>query len=250
MNRSQPKPIETLPIDADIETLPIEVDIETEQENLISQAGARWSSTRSQFPNIHHNINKESEDRNESIPTPIIPSPIKLPMGNFIDSLHSTPTKLHTPTRSSKQHLIDNLSPCLNNKNVGGERRFSSTSSLNSLVFDTPNTSFSRTTINNTTSTPRNSIKNDCETQITSPSNLDIINQLISQMNINLNDNENKIDYDPVEVSKRIFHQCASSTKNTYLTMNSLTKKQFLHFGRYEIEIIFPINYDKVKQVF
>jgi hypothetical protein len=132
---------------------------------------------------------------------------------------------------------IDISSPCLNP--TIGERRFSSTSS-NSLFFDTPNSSFSRTTTNNTTSTQQNVIKIDCETQILFPSNIDMINQLILQMNLT----SNTIDYNPIELAKKLFHQSSSYALNKkYSTIN----KQFIHFGRYEIEILFPLNNNKVR---
>jgi len=156
-------------------------------------------------------------------------------------NINFTSINIHTPIRSSKkirENPIDHFSPCSNN----GGRRFSSTSS-NSLFFETPNSSFSRTTTNNTTSTPQNVMKNDRETQILLSSNIDMINQLISQMN----NNENKIDYNPTELSKKLFHQCIPfSSNNKYQMNNLLIKKPFLNFGRYEIEILFPIDNQKV----
>jgi len=193
---------------------------------------------------------------NHSISTPIIPSPIKLSINNCIDSLNSnskpnvffTPIKSHTSIHSSKQtqeNLIDNLSPCSNN-GLGGNRRLSSTST-NSLVFETPNSSFSRMIANHTTSTPQTVIKNDRETQISYPSNIDMINQLIIQMNLNMNDNKTEIDYNPIELSKKFFYQCTTfSSNNKYPTIHLLIKKQYLNIGRYEIEILFPIDNDKV----
>jgi len=187
---------------------------------------------------------------NHSISTPIIPSPIKLPVDNCIDSLNSNFTQnnsfssinIHTPKRSSRQiqeNPIDHFSPCSNN---GIGRRFSSTSS-NSLFFETPNSSLSRTTTNHTTSTPQNLIKNDRETQMLLSSNIDMINQLISQMN----KNENNINYNSTELSKKLFHQCIPfSSKNKYSMNNLLIKKSFLNFGRYEIEILFPKDNEKV----
>jgi hypothetical protein len=149
-----------------------------------------------------------------------------------------------TPIRSSKkirENPIDHFSPCSNN---GLERRFSSTSS-NSLFFETPNSSFSRTTTtnNNTTSTPQNVMKNDRETQILLSSNIDMINKLIFQMN----NNENEIVYNPIEFSKKFFHQCIPNNK--YQMNNLLIKKSFLNFGRYEIEILFPIDNQKVNNI-
>jgi hypothetical protein len=188
----------------------------------------------------------EHEIIHHSTPTPIIPSPIKLSLNNCNDSFNSN-TKQNTsftPIHSAKQTLnnpIDISSPCLNT--AIGERRLSSTSS-NSLFFDTPNSSFSRTTTNNTTSTPQNLIKIDRETQILLPSNIDMINQLILQMNLT----SNTIDYNPIELAKKLFHQSSSYLLNKkYSTMNSLINKQFIHFGRYEIEILFPLNDNKVR---
>ncbi len=157
---------------------------------------------------------------------------------NIKQNISFTPIKNHTSIHSSKQirkNPIDTSSPCLG-------RRFSSTSS-SSLFFDTPNSSFSRTT-----TASQIMIKTDRETQISFPSNLDMINQLISQMNFNLNNNENKIDYNPTELSKKLFHQCMpfSSNNNKYQPMNLLFKKQYLNFGRYEIEILFPTDHNKV----
>jgi hypothetical protein len=90
-------------------------------------------------------------------------------------------------------------------------------------------------------------IKIDHDTQISLPSNIDMLNQLITQMNLNMNNNQTKIDYNPIELSKKLFHQYNSfSLNNRFHVMNSLIKKQFLNFGRYQIEILFPMNNDKV----
>ncbi len=159
-----------------------------------------------------------------------------------------TPIKSHTSIYSSKQtqeNLIDNLSPCSNN-GIGGNRRLSSTST-NSLIFETPNSSFSRMITNHITSTPQTVIKNDRETQISYPTNIDMINQLIIQMNLNINDNKIQIDYNPIELSKKFFYQCMTfSSNNKYPIIHLLIKKQYLNIGRYEIEILFPIDNNKV----
>lgn len=217
-NRSQPIPIERR------EALIIEPDNNPEDED---REETSW---------LTHHV--EHEIINHSVSTPIIPSPVKLSLNNCIDSFNSN-TKQNasfTPIHSAKDNPIDTSSPCLNTAEAGG-RRFSSTSS-NSLYFDTPNSSFSRTTTNNTTtSTPQIVIKNDHETQISYPSNIDMINQLISQMKLTTND----IDYNPTELAKKFFHQSSSFSLNTkYPMVNSLINKQFFHFGRYEIEILFP----------
>ena len=97
--------------------------------------------------------------------------------------------------------------------------RRDSTTSSNSLIFDTPNSSFSRTTtINNTNSI----LKNDCETQIINPSYIDMIKELIYQMN----KNANYINYNPAELAKNLFQQSFSlSTHNKYPMINLLVKK-------------------------
>lgn len=195
---------------------------------------------------LTQNPNTDHETINHSTPTPIIPSPVKLSIDFFNSnnqpSTSFTPIKVVTPVPSTKQILenpVDASSPCLINTIEAG-RRYSSTSS-NSLFFDTPNSSFSRTTTNNTTSTPQIVLKNDCETQISYPSNIDMINQLISQMNLTMNDNENNIDYNPTELAKKLFYQSSSfSVNKKYPIINSLINKQVFHFGRYEIDILFP----------
>jgi hypothetical protein len=118
------------------------------------------------------------------------------------------------------------------------------------MFFETPRSSLSRTTTSNTTSTPENVIKTDRETQIPLPSNIGMINQLISETNLDTNHAENKIDYNPIELSKKLF---LFSSNNKYQMGNSIIKKQFLHFGRYEIEILFPndkVNSNEKKKRF
>lgn len=70
------------------------------------------------------------------------------------------------------------------------------------------------------------------------------MNQLIFQMNLTPND---KIDYNPSELSGKLFHQCnLCLTNDKSSSTNFFTKKPFLRFGRYEIEIVFPSNENKV----
>jgi hypothetical protein len=91
--------------------------------------------------------------------------------------------------------------------------------------------------------TPQPVIKKDRETQISLPTTNDMIKQLILNMHFDVNNNLNKIIYNPTELSKNLFHQY---TNNRY----QLNKKQSLYFGRYETEVVFPINNDKVNKIF
>ncbi|CAF2517305.1 unnamed protein product [Rotaria sp. Silwood2] len=199
----------------------------------------------------YHSTNSKSN--------PIIPSPIRLHIHNHTDSLNST-NKVHvsvTPTKDSDSTCSpsDNLSfQALENSvisfsspsNLGTRRRNSSTST-NSFVFDTPCSSFSRKTTNNTISNSQIIIKNERETQTLLLTNIDMIHQLILQMN----ENEYKIDYNSIEISKNLFQQCAAFfSTNKYQTINSFIKKQLFNFGRYEIEILFPINSNKTSTIY
>jgi hypothetical protein len=150
-------------------------------------------------------------------------------------------TSLNSILRKTLENLPDNFSPC---STLGG-RRFSSTSS-NSLIFDTPRSSLSRTTTSNTLSSSQTIIKTDHQTQISYPSNNDMMGQLIFNMHFNVNSNINKIIYDPTELGKSLF--AFSSTYN-YQSVKSLLKKQVLNFGRYEIEVPFPMDIDKVNTI-
>ena len=119
--------------------------------------------------------------------------------------------------------------------------RFSPSS--NSLFFDTPNSSFSRLQINRTTSTPQIVSKTDCATEIICPTNIDMINQLISQ----INSTSNSIDFNPNELAKQLFYQTNSfSSTNKHRSIELLPKKQLLHINRYEIEILYPLENEKV----
>ena len=103
-------------------------------------------------------------------------------------------------------------------------------------------------TISSATLLSQKSTKTDNETQTLLSSKVDMIHQLILQMNLHMNDNETKIDYNPVELSRKLFNQCATllSVNNKRQTIYSLIEKQFLNFGRYEIEILFPVNNNQV----
>lgn len=184
----------------------------------------------------------------QTISTPIILSPIELPNESTGQNNSFLPIRVHTPIHSVQQtfeHPIDNSSPCSNQNPVG--RRFSSTSSA-SLLFDTPNSSFSRTTTTmNTTSTPQPVMKNNIETQISMPSYTDMINQLIRQMNFSVSNDKHQIDYNPNELSKQFFQQSSLFfTNDKHRSTQFLPKKQFLNFGRYEIEILLPTNENQV----
>lgn len=195
---------------------------------MISRETGKWSLRQTISSTTQQN---ESDSRNSTTLTPTVPLPIKLPIENCLNkqTINCEQNILSTP---NKKNLIDDCLP----SPINGRRL--STTSTSSLLFSTPNTSFSRTTISNTTLTPRNLFKNDCETQLIYPSNIDMINQLI----LHLNENYIQTNYNTKEVAKKLFYQ----TNNTCEKMNSLNKKQILHIGRYEIEILFPINYEKV----
>lgn len=192
----------------------------------------------------------------------IIPSPIRIPLDIHIDScnltidknLSSTPIKhpntnrspVYTLSKNTNENSIGDFSSSSNQ----ARRRYSSASE-NSFSFDTPCSSFSRTTKNHTASTPQITIKKtDCETQTFSLSYMDTINQLISQINLTnltMNENDNKIDYNPKDIAKKLFYQYKSfCSTNPYSTIKSFVKKQFLHIGRYEIEVLHPIDSSKV----
>ena len=198
------------------------------------------------------------EPLNQPNSTPVIPAAINLLTNISTDVFNSIPIEnlLFTPTKSrlpAHASLNNRLKTTLENlpndpspySSIGG-RRFSSASS-SSLIFDTPCSSFSRTTTSsNTISTPKTIIKIDRETEIIHPSHDDMMKQLILNMYFNVNNHTNKIIYNPTELAK----QCTSlSLKNNYPPINLSDQKQFLHFGRYEIEILFPMNDDKVKKI-
>ncbi|CAF0800305.1 unnamed protein product [Rotaria sordida] len=251
------QPIVNTPTESD-EILIIEPDVDTEEENTIDREGILSLAKHSQ------NSNTESKDHlKNSKSNPIIPSPIRLPIDNHIDSLNSTnenhvsitPIKnsnsIYSPSNNiSKQILnnsINNFSP---GSNFGRRRRYSSTSTT-SFLYDTPCSSFSRTTTNNTILNSQININNECETQTLLPTNIDMIHQLILQMNSNINENEYNIDYNSMEISKKLFHQSASLfSTNKYQTIPSLIKKQFFNIGRYEIEVPFPMNSNKIPIIY
>ncbi|CAF5005743.1 unnamed protein product [Rotaria sp. Silwood1] len=157
---SQIEPIEQSikksPVTSD-EILIIELDVDTEEENIIDRERTTSLSKHSQdssTENKNHSTNSKSN--------PIIPYPIRLHIDNHIDSLNSI-NKTYisdTPTKSSNlicstsnnvsmqtfENSINKFSPC---SNLERRRRYSSTST-NSFLFDTPCSSFSRTTTNNT----------------------------------------------------------------------------------------------------
>ena len=236
--RSQPIVVEQRTEDIFIEPLTIDLEVTTCSTNDILPTSSIPSNER--------------EISGHSIPTPIILSPIEAP----IDSLHESIKRItclpsrdvRTPVCSTQQTFenpIDNSSPCSNRGAIG--RRYSSTSSA-SLFFDTPNSSFSRTTTTmNTTSTPQPVMKSNRETQISPPSYADMINRLISQMNLSVTNDENAIDYNSNELSTKFFQQSSLFfTNDKHLSTQFFPKKQFLNFGRYEIEILFPTNNNQV----
>ena len=201
-----------------------------------------WSTNDVLPPNDH-------PASHQTFPAPIIPSPIELSNESVYEPTEQNtsflPIRVRTPIRSVQQTFeqpIDNSSPCSNQSAVG--RRFSSTSSA-SLLFDTPNSSFSRTM--NTTSTPQPVMKINTETQISMPSYTDMINQLIRQMNFSVSNDKHQIDYNPNELSKQFFQESSLFfTNDKHRSTQFLPKKQFLNFGRYEIEILFPTNENQV----
>ncbi|CAF1090438.1 unnamed protein product [Adineta ricciae] len=222
------------------ETLMIEPDLDTEDDHLLDQEDTRPS----------HNSHTKLEDLlNRSLPTDV----------NLLDSLtpsltqssihkdyHSVRSPLFNTFKRALEPPIDHSSPCSN----GIDERQSTTSSV-SLFYDTPRSSLSRTTTSNTNSTPSIIIKHDRETQISVPSNIDLIEQLILQTNLHINENSNQIDYNPNEIAKKFFHQCKSfSTIRKYPAGNISFRKQFLHFGRYEIEVEYPIDNDKMSTIY
>ncbi|CAF0992993.1 unnamed protein product [Rotaria sp. Silwood1] len=254
---SQIEPIEQSikksPVTSD-EILIIELDVDTEEENIIDRERTTLLSKHSQDSSTeikNHSTNSKSN--------PIIPYPIRLHIDNHIDSLNSI-NKTYisdTPTKSSNlicstsnnvsmqtfENSINKFSPC---SNLERRRRYSSTST-NSFLFDTPCSSFSRTTTNNTISNSPIKVKHECETQTLLPTNIDMIHELI----LHMNENKYKIDYNSIEISKKLFYQCSSFfSTNKYPTINSLIKKQFFNFGRYEIEVLFPINNKKTSSIY
>ncbi|UJR37880.1 hypothetical protein I4U23_030570 [Adineta vaga] len=234
-NNIQTQPVMKTPC-LSSETLIIEPDFDTEEDNLIDQ----------EEPMTSHRSSSKLEDLlNRSIPNDV----------NLLDSLNSSSKQtsmtkdyhsIGSPLYNILKQPIDHSSPY----SIGIDERQSTTSST-SLFYDTPRSSLSRTTTSNTNSTPSIIIKHDRETQISIPSKIEMFNELIRQTNLNLIQNPIEIDYNPIELAKKLFHQCKSfSPVNKYPTISVLIKKQFLYFGRYEIEVEHSINNDKISTIY
>lgn len=90
-------------------------------------------------------------------------------------------------------------------------------------------------------------MKNNIETQISMPSPTDMIKQLIREMDFFVDNDKSQIDYNPNELSKQFFQQSSLFfTNDKHRSAQFLPKKQFVNFGRYEIEIPFPNNENQV----
>ncbi|CAF4642030.1 unnamed protein product [Rotaria socialis] len=228
------------------ELLIIEPDIDTEEDDITDREGASKSIESSQV--------SSKEPSNQSILNQIMISPIRYVCKNQNDSasrksISFTPVKNTNLTSSPSSSILKkvlenstmNFSPNLNLR----ERRDSSTSS-SSFLFETPCSSFSRAPVENLLNSSM-IMKNDHETQTLTPSASDMIHQLIFKMN----ETQNKVDYNAVEISKKLFHKYALSfSTDKYQTISSLVKKQFLNIGRYEMETFFPVNSNRISTIY
>ena len=184
-------------------------------DSLYSDRVNHTSSTPKTSPTDHHPLVQSS-----ALSPPSIKSMNKQTTGR---SINQSPTSSHA-----------------------GERRLSWASST-SLAFDTPQSSFSRTTTNQTISSSPTVLKNDAATEVSSVSNMEMITQLISQTKLNTVDNQTDTDSSPPELSRQLFRQSTFVSPNTnYQTRHSLVKQQLLRLGRYEIEVLFPGDHDRV----
>ncbi|CAF1422857.1 unnamed protein product [Rotaria magnacalcarata] len=228
------------------ELLIIEPDLDTEEDDITDRGGTSKSIESSQVSN--------KESSNQSILNQIMISPIRYISKNQNDSasrnnIFFTPVKntnlISSPSSSILKKTLENstmnFSP---NLNLRG-RRDSSTSS-SSFLFETPCSSFSRAPVENILNSSM-IMKNDHETQTLAPSTSDMIHQLILKMN----ETQNKVDYNAIEISKKIFHRCTSPfSTDKYQTISSLVKKQFLNIGRYEMETLFPMNSNRIFTIY
>lgn len=155
-----------------------------------------------------------------------------------------TPVTQSTDNHRSSLHLPSTL-----NNHVQEEHRHRSSGSSSSFLFGTPCSSLSRTTttISQTASISPPIRKIDAITETNDPSTLDMIIAWINQTGLNRNSDQLQIDYDPIELAKEICREHSLFLVNSNETLRSpLIKKQYLRFGRYEIEVPFPIDNDQV----
>ena len=151
-------------------------------------------------------------------------------------------SSLITISKSTPGHPFDMSSPCHDIR----ERRCSSTSSA-SLCFETPRSSLSRTTTGHTILTSPTAMKVDAETQVTFLSHMDMMARLISQTHLHHEGHQTHIDHCPTELAKKLFYQCNSlASSAAYEAQGALIKHQSLRIGRYEIDIPFPADNDRV----
>ncbi|CAF1246888.1 unnamed protein product [Adineta steineri] len=224
------------------ETLIIEPDIDEDDITMDRQESISMH-TNSQISNKQHN----SHSKLEHILSQGKSNVAKSSKSVINKTPISTRSPLYNTTKQVQGSSSDNISP-----NSNGERtRISSESSQS--FYDTPCSSLSRTTTTtrDLNATPQIIIKIDNETQTSALSDTDMLNQLIKQMNINVNNNISTTIYNPIDLAKKLFQQFNSfSSRNKYHTMNSFIKRQLLNFGRYEIEVLFPINHDIIPTIY
>lgn len=165
---------------------------------------------------IEPDIDTEEDDKNNRQISTLEPKTFNLITLCQNDLLNSTCSSSNPASKHALNESALNFSP------ISKVRiRPDSAGSSSSFLFETPCSTLSHATITK---------KTNQETETLSLSTTDIIHQLI----LNMNENQTKIDYNPIEISKNLFH------KSKYPTVRSLIKKQFLNIGRYEIEILFP----------
>ena len=140
-----------------------------------------------------------------------------------------------TPPSSSYQNVADESfndfiivhSP----RDFVHEKKVSSPSSS----FDTPCSSLSRILLNQNTS-KSNSLNRtvDAETSMAPLSKNELLVNLVSKTNLNVNQQSTSIDFDPIEVARQCFEKCFVNV----IDKESDNEKKFIHFDRYEIEIL------------
>lgn len=157
----------------------------------------------------------------------------------------------HEKTRSSNCCIDSTLDESIRTSTPQRQNRQEHFSS-NSSNFETPCSSichFLDKSHQIYSSTP--SKKNEVQTTTDRFTTNDFIRNLSLETGVNKNVHQSSVNFDPREIAERCFKQseCFNENEATQRRTTENDIKQHLNFGRYEIEVVYPIDLEKVDRL-